>query len=277
MNRYKKIFRKLNQNKLGAFVPFITIGDPNPVTFMNIIDMAIQSGSDALELGIPFSDPVADGLSIQKSMIRSCKAGTNFFNSLKLIKTIRNKYQSIPIGLLVYANLVFKNGIDNFYKTCATLSIDSVLIPDLPIEESYIFQKIANFHNIFHTFICPPNATKNLIHNIISKNNNGYIYLVSRPGVTGKNSIDKKTNYTILSELISNIKKNRKSLPILQGFGIYTPSQACISVKSGTSGIIVGSAIADIIEQHYINTLNIELLLQELKKLIQSMKIAMKL
>lgn len=275
MNRYKKIFTQLHQNKLGAFVPFVTIGDPNPITFISIVNTLIQSGADALELGIPFSDPVSDGPSIQKSIQRSFKAGMNFFNCLKLIEIIRTNNPNLPIGLLVYANLIFKNDINNFYKRCAKLSIDSVLVPDLPIEESYSFQKSANDYEISHIFMCPPNATSQLIEDIVShhnNNNNGYIYLMSRPGVTGIN----KTEFdcTVLNMLINRIKKKQKMLPILQGFGVYTPLQAHTSVQLGASGIILGSAIADIIET---NQYNIKCLLTELQKLTQLMKKSMQL
>lgn len=272
MNRYKKMFTQLYHNKSGAFVPFITIGDPDPKTFLHIIDTLIQSGSDALELGMPFSDPVSDGPSIQKSIQRSFKSGTNFFNCFKLIEIIRINNPDIPIGLLVYANLIFRNGINNFYKNCEKLGIDSVLIPDLPIEESFSFRKISNDYKISHIFICPPNATSNLIQKITSNTNDGYIYLLSRPGVTGFNKIE--FDCTTLNMLIRNIKQQNKVLPILQGFGVYNPLQAHASVKLGTAGIVLGSKIADIIEKHHSNT---KLLLTKLQKLTQLMKISMQL
>lgn len=269
MNRYQKMFTYLQNNKLGAFVPFIIIGDPDPISFLSIIDTLISSGADALELGIPFSDPLSDGLAIQKSIQRSFKSGINFKFCLKLIEKIRNKYPSIPIGLLVYANIIIKHTINIFYKYCSELSIDSILIPDVPIEESDVFYNTANHYQIAHIFICPPNATKDLIKNIAQKGN-GYIYLLSRPGVTGINNT--VFNTTILDMLINNINQQNRILPILQGFGIYTPAQARVSILSGTSGIISGSIIANIIES---NIHNIKLLLEQLKQLTQSMKIAM--
>lgn len=271
MNRYQKIFTYLCAKKMGAFVPFITIGDPNSTDFLNIIDTLILSGADALELGIPFSDPLSDGPSIQKSIQRSFQSGINFLNCLQLIKIIRNKYLNLPIGLLVYANLIFKNGINNFYKLCSQLDIDSILIPDLPIEESLPFYKMSLHYKIAQIFICPPNATINLIQKITNQGN-GYIYLLSRSGVTGINQTGFDT--TILNTLIQNIKEHNQILPILQGFGMHTALQARISVMSGTSGIIIGSAIADIIETNYFN---MNLLLKKLKKLTSLMKLSMSL
>lgn len=263
MNRYQKMFKHLNQNKLGAFVPFMIIGDPNPVDFLSIIDTLILSGADALELGIPFSDPIADGLAIQKSIQRSFKSGSTFKSCLKLIENIRSKYPDIPIGLLIYANIVFKNNINNFYKYCSKFNIDSVLIPDLPIEESNLFYNIANNYQIAQIFICPPNATEDLIKNITNIGN-GYIYLLSRSGITGINNT--MFNSTILNMLINRIKQQNRILPILQGFGIHTPEQARISLLSGTSGIIAGSIISNIIES---NISNMEKLLVQLKLFTQ--------
>ncbi|CAD83493.1 tryptophan synthase alpha chain [Candidatus Blochmanniella floridana] len=271
MNRYQTMFKSLNQNKLGAFVPFITIGDPDPTTFIHIIDTLIQSGADALELGIPFSDPVSDGPSIQKSMERSFKSGANISSCLQLIKKIRNKYPTLPIGLLIYANLIFKNGIKNFYAHCSTLSIDSILIPDLPIEESSLFYNSAMYYQIAHIFICPTNASLDLIKKITDKGI-GYIYLLSRSGITGINNTE--FNKIKLNTLIYNIKQCNQKLPILQGFGIYSSEQARSSLLSGTSGIISGSCIANIIEE---NHPNIDLLLEKIRKFTHLMKIAMKL
>ncbi|URJ29964.1 tryptophan synthase subunit alpha [Blochmannia endosymbiont of Camponotus sp.] len=271
MDRYQKLFTRLNQNKSGAFVPFITIGDPNAVSFMHIVDTLIASGSDALELGIPFSDPISDGPVIQKSIARAFKSGINFSRCFVILRNIRNKYPHLPIGLLIYANLVFKNGINNFYSYCAELDIDSVLIPDLPIEESLPFYKAAIQNKIAHIFICPPNATEELIHKII-RQGSGYIYLLSRPGVTGI-EINKKTiNTAVLYNLIKYIQKQEKKIPILQGFGIHTPLQAQESLLLGASGIISGSEIARIIEE---NISNLELTLEQLKKLVRLMKMSM--
>ncbi|ADV33821.1 tryptophan synthase, alpha subunit [Candidatus Blochmanniella vafra str. BVAF] len=272
MNRYQKLFTNLHQQKLGAFVPFITVGDPDPDSFINIIDTLIEAGADALELGIPFSDPLSDGPAIQKSMERAFKSGINFFLCLKLINDIRSKYPHLPIGLLIYANLIMKHGIKNFYCNCSKLNIDSVLIPDLPIEESSLFYKTAMYYKIAHIFICPPNANFNLIKQITNQGQ-GYIYLLSRPGITGINNDE--FNITVLNMLIQHIKQQKRVLPILQGFGIHTPDQAHQSLLSGTSGVIIGSAIANIIEDNLSS--NPIILLTQLKKLTHLIKISMKL
>lgn len=269
MNRYQKLFKNLQKKKLGAFVPFVTLGDPNPTICMHVIDTLILSGSDALELGIPFSDPLSDGPIIQKSMQRAFNAGINFSYCLTMLNNIRKKYPNIPIGLLIYANLVFKYGINNFYLYCAKIGIDSILIPDVPIEESHPFLKAATYHKVAQIFICPPNATKELIYKITTKGD-GYIYLLSRPGVTGCNTQD--INNSVLNNLIQNIQQQKKILPILQGFGIYTPNQARISLSMGTAGVISGSAIANIIDK---NSTNTKILVQQLQALVYLMKSSM--
>ncbi|URJ24929.1 tryptophan synthase subunit alpha [Candidatus Blochmannia ocreatus (nom. nud.)] len=277
MNRYKKLFKFLNKKKSGAFVPFVTVGDPDPIIFMKIVNTLITSGADAIELGIPFSDPISDGPIIQRSIERAFKSGINLSNCLSMINTIRKNYPYLPLGLLIYSNLIFKKGLNNFYTCCSNLNIDSVLIPDLPLEESKPFCKISAKQKISQIFICPTNADEKLIQNIISKGQ-GYIYLLSRPGITGIQSNtenDKIEHYdNILHKLIISIKKQKNTLPILQGFGIYTPNQAKKSLLLGTSGIIVGSAIAQIIEENIDHS---ELILKKLQKFVFSMKRSMKI
>ncbi|MFT8229737.1 MAG: tryptophan synthase subunit alpha [Enterobacterales bacterium] len=242
MKRYKILFNKLLlQNEL-AFVPFITLGDPNFKFSISIIENLIKSGADALEFGIPFSDPIADGPIIQKSMLRSIKSGITLNKCFEIISIIRKKYKFIPIGLLMYANLIFNHGVNKFYKNCNNAGVDSVLIADIPIEESEEFHNKAILNNIDPVYICPPNADKNLLKNIALKNKS-YIYLLSRLGVTGK----KNNNFIKLDNII-NILANYNSVPILQGFGISTSKQVKIAMKSKVSGVILGSAIIRIIE-----------------------------
>lgn len=131
-DRYQDLFTELKANNQGAFVPFVTIGDPNPELSLEIIETLVSSGADALELGFPFSDPLADGPTIQGANIRALDSKTTPDICFELISKIRAKYPQLPIGLLVYANLVFARGVDNFYARCEQAGIDSVLIADVP-------------------------------------------------------------------------------------------------------------------------------------------------
>jgi len=156
MDRYQHLFTHLADKNQGAFVPFVTIGDPNPELSYQIMETLIESGADALELGIPFSDPLADGPTIQGANIRALNSKTTPTVCFELLKKIRTKYPDTPIGLLVYANLVFANGIDAFYKKCQQAGVDSVLIADVPTNESEEFRQSAIKHNVHPIFIAPP-------------------------------------------------------------------------------------------------------------------------
>ena len=168
MERYETLFAQLKTRREGAFVPFVTLGDPNPEQSLKIIDTLIEAGADALELGIPFSDPLADGPTIQGATLRAFAAGVNPAQCFEMLAAIRHKHPTIPIGLLMYANLVFSPGIDEFYAQCERVGVDSVLVADVPIEESAPFRQAALRHNIAPIFICPPNADDDLLRQIAS-------------------------------------------------------------------------------------------------------------
>ncbi len=136
MERYETLFAQLNDRKEGAFVPFVTLGDPGVEQSLSIIDTLIEAGADALELGIPFSDPLADGPTIQSATLRAFAAGVTPGQCFEMLAAIRAKHPTIPIGLLMYANLVFSKGIDEFYAQCEKVGVDSVLVADVPVEES---------------------------------------------------------------------------------------------------------------------------------------------
>lgn len=247
MERYDRCFKRLAERKEGAFVPFVTLGDPDPELSLQIIDALVAGGADALELGIPFSDPLADGPTIQNANLRAFAADVTPSRCFEMLAAIRQKYPDLPIGLLMYANLVFSNGIDNFYARCAAAGVDSVLIADVPVEESAPFRQSALRHNIAPIFICPPNASDDLLREIAS-HGRGYTYLLSRAGVTGSET---RAN-TPLKHLIDKLKEYHTAPP-LQGFGISEASQVRDAIAAGAAGAISGSAIVKIIEQHHAN------------------------
>ena len=136
MQRYQQMFQRLNSEGRGAFVPFVTLGDPNPELSFEILKALVDGGADALELGIPFSDPIADGPTIQNANIRALAAGVTPAVSFELIEKIRAYAPAVPIGLLLYSNLVMAKGITQFYEQAAAAGVDSVLIADVPLHES---------------------------------------------------------------------------------------------------------------------------------------------
>lgn len=265
MERYQQLFNRLDAANQGAFVPFVTLGDPTPELSLKIIDTLVEAGADALELGIPFSDPLADGPTIQGANLRAFAAGVTPADCFEMLATLRQKYPDLPIGLLMYANLVFSNGIDNFYARCAEVGVDSVLIADVPVEESAPFRQAALRHNIAPIFICPPNADDDLLREI-SSHGRGYTYLLSRAGVTGA-----ETRASLpLKHLVDKLREYHAAPP-LQGFGISEPSQVKEAIASGAAGAISGSAIVKIIERNHANP---DVLLAELHQFVSSLKAA---
>ena len=219
MERYESLFAQLKERKEGAFVPFVTLGDPGIEQSLKIIDTLIEAGADALELGTPFSDPLADGPTIQNATLRAFAAGVTPAQCFEVLALIRQKHPTIPIGLLMYANLVFNKGIDEFYAECEKVGVDSVLVADVPVEESAPFRQAALRHNVAPIFICPPNADDDLLRQIASYGR-GYTYLLSRAGVTGAEN----RAALPLNHLVAKLKEYNAAPP-LQGFGISAPDQ----------------------------------------------------
>lgn len=265
MERYENLFAQLKDRKEGAFVPFVTLGDPSVEQSLKIIDTLIEAGADALELGIPFSDPLADGPTIQEATLRAFAAGVTPSQCFEMLALIRQKHPTIPIGLLVYANLVFSKGIDEFYAQCEKVGVDSVLVADVPVEESAPFRAAALRHNIAPIFICPPNADEELLRQIAS-HGRGYTYLLSRAGVTGAENRAALPLHHLVEKL-----KAYDAPPSLQGFGISAPEQVTGAIDAGAAGAISGSAIVKIIEK---NVAIPEQMLAELKAFVSAMKAA---
>lgn len=267
MERYDNLFAQLKARKEGAFVPFVTLGDPTPEQSLKVIDALIEGGADALELGIPFSDPLADGPTIQNATLRAFAAGVTPTHCFEMLAAIRHKHPTIPIGLLMYANLVFNRGIDEFYAECARVGVDSVLVADVPIEESAPFRQAAMRHNVAPIFICPPNADDELLRQIAA-HGRGYTYLLSRAGVTGTENRAALPLHHLVEKLAEY-----QAAPPLQGFGISTPDQVAATIEAGAAGAISGSATVKIIER---NLDNPQAMLAELKDFAQRMKAATK-
>lgn len=265
MERYENLFAQLKDRKEGAFVPFVTLGDPSVEQSLKIIDTLIEAGADALELGIPFSDPLADGPTIQEATLRAFAAGVTPSQCFEMLALIRQKHPTIPIGLLMYANLVFSKGIDDFYAQCEKVGVDSVLVADVPVEESAPFRAAALRHNIAPIFICPPNADEELLRQIAS-HGRGYTYLLSRAGVTGAENRAALPLHHLVEKL-----KAYNAPPSLQGFGISAPEQVTGAIDAGAAGAISGSAIVKIIEK---NVAAPEQMLAELKAFVSAMKAA---
>ncbi|WP_100641863.1 tryptophan synthase subunit alpha [Alteromonas facilis] len=265
MSRYEAMFTRLSEQNQGAFVPFVMLGDPGKQSSIDIIRQLILSGADALELGIPYSDPIADGPTIQGASIRALSAGITPSDCFDIIRAIRDEFEHVPIGLLLYSNLVLKPGIESFYQAAEDAGVDSILIADVPLREAQQFISIAKQHHIQQILIAPPNATDETLQ-AIGELSSGYTYLLGRAGVTGAETaadipasalIDKLTQY--------------KVAPPLLGFGISTPEQVRSAIQAGAAGAISGSATVNIIAN---NLGDHDAMLTELGEFVSAMKAA---
>jgi tryptophan synthase alpha chain len=266
MTQYKKTFKKLKKAKEKALVPFVVAGDPNYQTSLQIVKTIIEAGADILELGFSFSEPIADGPTIQTAGVRALKAGSNTDKNFNFIKQIR-KFTDVPIGLLVYTNLIYQRGIDKFYKDAANAGVDSVLIADLPVEEADPYVKAARKAKVDTVFIVSP-LTDNKRLAKITKKTKGFVYVVSRLGVTGaRQNLQQGT-----LKLLKRIKPKTKQ-PLCVGFGISKPEHVKAVCKAGASGAIVGSAIVKLIEK---NIKNKRIMLKKIGNYVRSMKNATK-
>ncbi len=243
MKTYKELFSELDR---AALIPFFVIGDPDFDTSLQIVKTAIDSGADILELGIPFSDPIADGPTIQKADIRARNGGITVAKTLEFIKKVKD-YKDIPTGLLMYYNLIYQYGTEKFFSDFHKAGVNSVLVADLSIDDADEIIAPAGSAGLDTVFMVTPNTDTERIKIIASKTT-GFIYTVSLFGVTG--SRDK------LSDIVEAMVRKLKELtdiPICVGFGISKPEHAAAIAKAGADGVIIGSAIVQLIEKNLDN------------------------
>lgn len=236
MSNIKKAF----ENK-KAFIAFITCGDPDLKTTAAAVLAAVENGADLIELGIPFSDPVAEGPIIQKANLRALKGDITVDKIFSFVEKIRNQV-SVPLVFMTYANVVFSYGAKRFISTCKKIGIDGLILPDLPFEEKEEFLPFCRKYDVDLISLISP-TSKNRI-SMIAKEAEGFIYIVSSLGVTGMRSEIK----TDLVSIVETIRKN-SNLPCAIGFGISTPDQAK-KMADLSDGIIVGSAIVKLLEEY---------------------------
>ncbi|MBQ8924447.1 MAG: tryptophan synthase subunit alpha [Lachnospiraceae bacterium] len=238
MSRIKEAF-----NNKKAFIPFITCGDPDIDTTKALVKEIVKNGADLVELGIPFSDPTAEGPTIQGANIRALSGGVNKDKIFAMVKSLRDEDGiSIPLVFMTYANVVFSYGSDRFFKTCQEIGIDGVILPDLPYEEKGEFEEISDKYGVDLISLIAPTSANRIA--MIAKEAKGFIYIVSSLGVTGT-----RTSITTDVASIVEVVKANTDVPCAIGFGISNPEQAA-KMASSADGVIVGSAIVKIIEKY---------------------------
>ena len=241
MNRIKDTFEKLKTNNQKAVGIFLTAGDPDFETSLNIIENLPHKGVDFIEIGMPFSDPMADGPSIQLSSQRALKSGMSLNKCLKLVKKFRSKNNNIPVILMGYYNPIYVYGKETFIKTCIEIRVEGLIVVDLPPEEDDEFYNFSEEKSLNCIRLITPTTNQERLGKVLL-NANGFVYYVSITGITG-------TQTPNIDEVSYNLEKLKSftDLPVIIGFGIRTPEQASYMAKIA-DGIVVGSAVVDLIK-----------------------------
>ena len=260
-DRIKNIFK----NKSKKLVTFVTGGDPDYESSMNIIKKISENGADIIEIGMPFSDPMADGPIIQLSSLRAIKQEINLNKIFLMCKEFRKFNNNIPIILMGYYNPILHYGNENFISKCSESGVDGLIIVDLQPENDNELLSLAKKNNIEFIRLITPTTDESRL-NIILSNASGFIYYVSVTGITGQKSAD----LTLLKKSIMKIKEKSK-LPVLVGFGIKSPEQAKDIVKFA-DGVIVGSSIVKIIQSHIVDKVSINNATEKIIKFVKLLK-----
>ena len=235
MSRLNDAFKDAKREKRAAFVPYVTAGDPSLERSVEIVRALARAGADVIELGVPFSDPIADGPTNQRAAERALAAGTNLSGVLAAVEVVRQDLD-IPVVLFTYANPVLRYGIGDFSEDAAAAGVDGVLFTDVPAEETAPFENHIGAAGLDLIMLVTPTSTRRRMK-AAARFGGGFLYLVSRTGVTGvRQKLD--------AGLAENIRMARKvsSLPVAVGFGVSTPEQVA-SVAEKADGVVVGSAI----------------------------------
>ena len=263
MNRIQITFDKLKQQQRKALIPFITAGDPSPQLTVSLLHALVEAGADVLELGVPFSDPMADGPVIQRASERALKQGMTLRGVLNMVVEFRKQDMTTPVVLMGYGNPIEAMGWELFSQRCAEVGVDGVLTVDFPPEESYDAFEHLQRHNIAPIFLLAPTTNETRIAQV-AKLARGYVYYVSLKGVTGAGSID----LSAIEQKMPQLRKHIK-LPIGVGFGIRD-AETARAVAKLCDGVVVGSRIVQEIEASTEQNVvaNVSKLVRELKMAI---------
>ncbi len=239
MSRIASVFSRSNRT---ALIPYITVGYPDTATTLKVVSLLAGSGCDIIELGIPFSDPLADGATIQRASYEALRQGVTPHLCLEVAKELRQQVE-IPLVFMTYYNPVLKFGLEQFCSKCAEAGIDGLIIPDLPPEEGQELEKSSRGHGLDLIYLLSPASTADRIRLVVGKAS-GFIYLVSLTGVTGaRDELPQE-----LEDFVARVRASTEK-PLCVGFGVSTPEQAQRIAKVA-DGVIVGSRIIQLLDEN---------------------------
>lgn len=244
MNRIEKTLVELKAKNKKMLSPYVTAGDPNPEVTVDLMHALVKAGADILEIGIPFSDPMAEGPVIQRAMERALSHSVKTTDVLNMVRRFRQHDQSTPIVIMGYLNPVEQYGYERFAQDAVEAGVDGTILVDLPPEESADVAKVWKRYNLYSIYLCSP-TTSNERMELIKNYANGYLYYVSLKGVTGSNALD--TN-VLKAEYLQ--RKQQTKLPLMVGFGIKTAEMAA-EIARFADGVIVGAALITTIIEAY--------------------------
>ncbi|MEC4672918.1 MAG: tryptophan synthase subunit alpha [Nitrospirota bacterium] len=241
-NRIASTFNRLRQTGQKALIPYIMAGDPSLAKTESLVLALEEAGADLIELGVPFSDPIADGPVIQKAAERALRSGTSLRNILTMVTSLRTKTQ-VPLILMTYYNTIMAMREKEFCEEAVKAGIDGVIVPDMPPEEADLLERASKDHGPCLIFLLAPTSTSNRKAEVI-KRTTGFIYYVSITGITGA----KLQDFSSVNTNVQALRKKAKK-PVAVGFGIATPEDAR-HIAEFADGVIVGSALVRKIEEH---------------------------
>ncbi|MGA2385413.1 MAG: tryptophan synthase subunit alpha [Candidatus Bathyarchaeia archaeon] len=268
MTAITEAFQRTKAQGSGALVGYIMAGDPKPELTPKIADALIKGGVDILEVGLPFSDPIADGPTIQAAGVRALSAGTTPAKVLQIAKEIRQS-QNVPIVIMTYYNPVFRMGLEKFFESASNCVVDGVIVPDLPVEEAADYKKTARKFGVDTIFLAAPSTSNERLARIVDCSS-GFLYLVSHFGVTGAQAAIEDSTIQLVKRVLPFTSGK---IPLAVGFGISKPEHVKRIVEAGADGVIVGSAFINIIKKR---RENIDVLLKELRSTALELKNAAK-
>jgi tryptophan synthase alpha chain len=264
MSGIAKVFQKLKSQGDGALIGYVTGGDPKPEFTPRIAEALIKGGVDILELGVPFSDPIADGPTIQAASVRALQAGTTPKMVLGIAGEIKKKH-SVPIVILTYFNPVFRMGLENFFRLAKSFGVDGVVVPDLPVEEAEAYREAARSCGVDTVFLVAPSTLNERLRNIV-KCTSGFLYVVSHFGVTGARETVEDSTVQLIKRVLPFTSGR---IPLAVGFGVSKPEHAKLILQSGAAGVIVGSAFVNIVNKH---RGNVGKMLEEMEETARKLK-----